>query len=132
MPVFKRVLVGAVFTCFICLPSLSWSGDFNNDGMPDLIWQGDVFDSVAFWLMDPANPGEVLQACSIGAADQDIWDLNMIADMNNDQKDDLVWWNRNTSEIVIWYIDGCGFAIPAVDRGIKHKEVHYEDEKSFE
>ena len=94
MQLFKGILLGTVFTCIVFLSSLSWAGDFNNDGIGDLVWNAGAFDSVALWLMDNNVPGRVLQACTIGVVDPKMWDLGAIDDMNGDNKDDLVWVKR--------------------------------------
>ena len=86
------------------LSGLSWAGDFNDDGMEDLVWHPDTNGGVALWLM---NGGSILQACSLGGVDPNVWNLAFVGDLNGDNKSDLVWNSRVTNSVVVWFINGC-------------------------
>ncbi|NJN29263.1 MAG: hypothetical protein HC824_01410 [Synechococcales cyanobacterium RM1_1_8] len=37
------------------------------------------------------------------------WQLEATGDLNQDGKDDLIWWNRNTGEAAVWFMDRSRF-----------------------
>lgn len=92
-------------------PSADWqvvgTGDFNQDGKPDLVFQNQTSGQIAIWLMNgpyflggnalPQIPGTDFKVCGV-------------ADMDGDGKPDLIFQNRNTGRIVFWFMDGTNFA----------------------
>jgi hypothetical protein len=81
-------------------------GDFNADGKGDILWWNRTTGEVVIWLMDGVNvigggsPGTVPFVSVSG------WQLNGIGDFNADGKSDIVWYNRNTGQVLIWLMNG--------------------------
>jgi hypothetical protein len=77
--------------------------DVNKDGLPDLLFQNQANNNIAYWAFDSAHylGGAALQ--SPISAD---WKLIDSADMNGDDKADLIYQNATTGQVVIWYMDG--------------------------
>ncbi|HLP58063.1 MAG TPA: FG-GAP-like repeat-containing protein [Candidatus Deferrimicrobium sp.] len=88
-------------------PDINWqlcgTGDFNNDGKTDLVWQNTTNGCNAVWYMDG------LKKTGIGWLPTEIdlnWKLCGTGDFNNDGKIDIVWQNLNNGQNTIWYMDG--------------------------
>jgi hypothetical protein len=83
--------------------NLKGSGDLNQDGKPDLIFQSNAGD-LAFWLMDGAfnfgfgwlNPNKV----------DPIWQIVSVRDMNNDSHPDIIWQHSTTGQVLCWFMNG--------------------------
>ncbi len=84
--------------------TLQKMGDFDGDGQQDLCWRTET-GQVAIWLMDGKNvkPGgaKVLDY-AVGFE----WQLQLSADLNKDNKSDLIWRNKDTGLVVIWRMNG--------------------------
>jgi hypothetical protein len=85
-------------------------GDFNGDGVPDLVWQNDTTRQVTVnyyggsggatltgwnWLNTTGSPG---------------WRVVAAADFNGDGVPDLVWLNDTTRQVTVNYYGGTGGA----------------------
>lgn len=88
--------------------SLDWQiiavKDLNSDGRADLVWRNNTTGDVAYWTFK-AN----LQFDS--TFDQRVsrvpleWQIVNVADVNGDNKADLLWRNSRTGEFGIWLTD---------------------------
>jgi hypothetical protein len=88
---------------------LNWkiagTGDFNGDGQTDLIWQHQADGRLAIWRMrgrtvmsaDPLSPGQL--------ADVN-WKVRGVADINGDDKPDLLWQHVVSGDVAVWLMDG--------------------------
>jgi len=89
-------------------PGMNWavagSGDFSGTGKTDLVLQATDTGDLIYWRLDgpnqidvqyftPRNPGLY-------------WDVVSAADINRDGSPDLVFQNRLTGDIFIWYMHG--------------------------
>ena len=79
------------------------SGDFNQDGHPDLVWQHDtgwlgvwLFNGTTFLGGFDMSPGQVNPQ----------WRIAGVADLNADGKSDLLWRNSATGELGAWLMNG--------------------------
>ena len=91
--------------------SLTWSvagtGDFNGDGLGDLLWRNTSGDT-AIWLMNGAT---VTSAAGLGNPPT-TWSIVGTGDFNGDGKADLLW--RDTSgDTAIWFMNGTTVASSA-------------------
>lgn len=77
------------------------SGDFNEDGHADLVWQHDD-GRAAVWTMNGTTQlrGEVLdlEPAPFLSPHPD-WRIRAVADLNGDGRPDIVWQNRTTGAI---------------------------------
>ena len=90
--------------------SIVGSGDFNRDGMADLVWHNQSTGETQVWFMDRAS--------RIGRATVDAnrdggghlvglpWRIVGTKDFDGDGKVDIVWHNESTAETQVWYLDG--------------------------
>jgi len=80
-------------------------GDFNNDKVLDILFQADD-GTLAVWqmmknynlnlatLLTPSNPGDVN------------WRAMGTIDLNGDSKPDILFQNRSTGDVSVWYMNG--------------------------
>jgi hypothetical protein len=85
-------------------PGPSWhligSGDFNGDGMSDLLWQNND-GTPAVWLMNGTAPTSGVALPNPGPA----WHNIGAEDVNGDRRADIVWQN-NDGTPAIWLMNG--------------------------
>jgi autotransporter-associated beta strand protein len=80
-----------------------WAGDFNGDGIADLLWWDPSTNQLSIWFM---NNGQVANVSATGEAlDINEWLLIATADLNGDGACDLLWWKPETGETIAWYLD---------------------------
>lgn len=78
------------------------AGDFNGDGIMDLLWWDPDTGQLSIWYM---NGGAVQSVSSPGdGMDPGQWLLVNTGDFNSDGIDDLLWWNPETGVAQIWYL----------------------------
>lgn len=84
------------------------AGDFNGDGVMDLLWWNPNNNQLSIWFM---NNGQVASVSAPGEAlDINEWLLIATADFNGDGVCDLLWWNPENGEALAWYLDKTKFA----------------------
>ncbi|MFH2126841.1 MAG: VCBS repeat-containing protein, partial [Pseudomonadota bacterium] len=77
-------------------------GDFNGDGVVDLLWWEADGNQLKTWFM---NGGEVQSVSAPGEAlDIGQWLLINTGDFNNDGVCDLLWWNPESGLAQVWYL----------------------------
>jgi len=81
------------------------SGDFNNDGFPDLAWRNTATGENALWFM---RYGEIAASTFIPPVADQQWTVGGSTDFNGDGNDDLVWRNAQTGQNAIWFLNGSG------------------------
>ncbi len=107
---------------------LAATGDFNNDGQPDLVWRNTSTQKLAIWtLLDTTYAGTI-----IPSPDQAVdgnWSIVAALDLGPgagpDGIRDLLWYNSSSGKIVYWTMQfsasstvcqGQGLASPCVYR----------------
>jgi hypothetical protein len=68
-------------------------GDFNGDGISDILWQNTVDGSFVMWLMH-GNSHTDIQYPSQGNA----WSITGVADLDHTSLADILWQNEVTGE----------------------------------
>jgi hypothetical protein len=89
--------------------SFSGVGDFNGDGLSDIVWQigtGTGPTSIAIWTLTArscpgTNPVCVQQGVSLGSATAG-YEVNAVADVNGDNVSDLIFRHAATGDIYTW------------------------------
>jgi hypothetical protein len=105
------LMSGANFSSEITLPAtsddLGWqmvgSGDFDQDGNPDIVWQNQNTGQNAVWFMK----GTIQTAATLLQSAGDMnWKLVGVADFNGDGLPDLLWQNLVTAQNAVWLMRG--------------------------
>ena len=81
------------------------TGDFDGDGIGDLLWRGPD-GAVVVWLL---NTDGSMRASSYTPVSTD-WVFQGIARFNGDNKSDVLWRNFNTGKLVTWMMNGASIA----------------------
>jgi len=82
--------------------------DLNADGQPDLLFRN-MSSGLAFAWNTGFSAGTLSLTTStapIFGIDPTIWEIVQVADWNADGKPDLVFRNKNTGLVFVWYMDG--------------------------
>jgi hypothetical protein len=89
---------------------IAGEGDFNGDGHPDLFWQNGAGGAASIWFMNGltmtssplvSSPNGV----GVNVLDTTQWRVGGVGLFNNDRTADLLWWNRESGELFIWYMN---------------------------
>ncbi len=84
------------------------AGDFNGDGIMDLLWWDPATGQLSIWYM---SHGAVQSVGSPGAGlDISQWLLINTGDFNNDGICDLLWWNPESGVAQAWYMSASASA----------------------
>ncbi|MGA2601153.1 MAG: VCBS repeat-containing protein [Bryobacteraceae bacterium] len=88
------------------------AGDFNRDGVPDLVWQNDTTGQVILHYY--GGPGgavyENWAPLNNNAAAPAGWTIKAVSDVNGDGVPDLLWQNTTTHQVTVNYYGGAGGA----------------------
>ncbi len=83
---------------------LQASGNFNGDASSDLVWRNQRTGQNLVWLMNGTSPQQAIALPSVTDTD---WEIRGVGDFDQDsQWDDLLWYDRQTGERLIWYLSG--------------------------
>jgi len=86
------------------------AADFNQDGVPDLVWQNDSTRAVRVHYY--GGTGGAVQGVS-ATLDPGVlgWRVAAAADFNGDNVPDLVWQDDSTGQVTVHYYGGSGGAV---------------------
>jgi plastocyanin len=108
-------LVSGTFTTPSALSDVRWkavgTGDFNNDGRPDILWRHEASGENVVWFMN----GSVLTSGTFltPSALTDVrWKMAGTGDFDLDGKVDILWRHVTSGENVVWFMNGT-----VLDRG---------------
>jgi uncharacterized repeat protein (TIGR01451 family) len=83
-------------------------GDFDGNGVPDLVWQNTTTRQVCVHYYGGAG-GAVTSGWSwLASTGTPGWTVVAVADFNGDGHPDLVWENDTTNQVVVHYYGGAG------------------------
>jgi hypothetical protein len=83
---------------------IAGTGDFNSDGVPDVVWQDPVTGATQIWYLGGAQ-GNVVQS-AVNLANSNSWKLAAIADFNGDGHPDVVWQDPVSGAAAVWFLGG--------------------------
>ncbi len=78
------------------------SADFNQDGIPDLVWQLPSTGAVQITFMGGSNGAATLSTTQVIASNT--WYVVAAADFNSDGIPDLVWQQPSAATVQYWYM----------------------------
>ena len=81
------------------------TGDFNDDGRPDLVWQNQTTGQILVWFLNGTTRSSVSSFNPSQPPDAN-WRMVGTGDFNGDSKPDLVWQNQATGQIGVWFLNG--------------------------
>jgi len=88
-------------------PDQNWqiagAGDFNNDGMQDIVWRNYSTGQNVVWLMSNTTK---TGAVNLQTVSDVRWRIESVNDFNSDNQYDLLWRNYGTGEIAMWLMNG--------------------------
>jgi V8-like Glu-specific endopeptidase len=97
------------------------TGDFNYDGMMDLLWHNTVSGEVDYWQLDRAGRVKASSRLTWQAAASTGWKVVGTGDYNGDNKMDVLWHHPSSGSISAWFLNGpivtgtSGLASPVAD-----------------
>lgn len=83
---------------------LSGQGDFNLDGMADILWYNPTTNRITVWLMRGTEPFE--KGREIPGPSGNGWICVPASDFNFDGMADVLWYNPTTNRMSVWLMHG--------------------------
>jgi len=83
--------------------------DFDDDGVPDILWRNPSTGSNALWYMQ-SNGTSIKSAAGVPSCGTS-WEAGGVADFDADGVPDILWRNPATGSNALWYMDSDGTAI---------------------
>ncbi|MBQ9336417.1 MAG: hypothetical protein IJS14_03850, partial [Lentisphaeria bacterium] len=102
--------------------SLVGIGDFNADGVSDILWRNMEVGEVGTWLGD-GNFGVTWQSMAGAAIGE--WEIAGIGDFNGDATDDVLWYNTQSGLMLNWQVQNGQYAADAVIAGASVDEWRF-------
>jgi hypothetical protein len=81
---------------------LKGTGDFDRDGLEELVWYNRITGQVIAWEPGSSNTG--IKQKSLPMIKDKNWDIMAIADLNYDEYPDMILQNRVTGAVKINYM----------------------------
>jgi len=79
-------------------------GDFNGDGVPDILWRDLTSGTVAIWFLN--SSGQVGSSGTVGAVSTGTtWAINETGDYDGNGKSDILWVD-GSGNVAIWFMNG--------------------------
>jgi 5-hydroxyisourate hydrolase-like protein (transthyretin family) len=79
------------------------TGDFNHDGIADLVWRNQDTGQNAIWQMNSTDVETGYYLTSVADSN---WQIAGIADFDGDGSPDLLWRNAQASKVGFWQMKG--------------------------
>ena len=77
-------------------------GDFNGDGVADILWRDSTSGTVAIWFL---NAGGAIQSTSAVGTVPATWAIQQTGDYNGDGMSDILWVD-GSGNVAIWFMNG--------------------------
>jgi 6-phosphogluconolactonase len=103
------ISTGGAFTFGVTTGRDFTRGDFNGDGLTDVLWRRDGSGENVAWFMD----GVILTAGSFldpAALADTNWKMVGTHDFNGDRQTDILWRHELSGQNVVWYMNGASLA----------------------
>ena len=86
------------------------AGDFNGDGVPDIVWQNDTTNQVVVHYFGGSMGATFTGWNFLNSQGIPGWHVVAVADFNGDGVPDLVWMSDTTHQVTVHYYTGAGGA----------------------
>jgi len=81
-------------------------GDFDGDGVSDVLLGNRATGSIVVWLMNPNGTRRAVG--EVAVLDLGIWQFAAAGDLNGDMRTDVVWRNLSSGDVYVWMMNGIG------------------------
>lgn len=103
------------------------SGDFNQDGWTDLLWQHNTVPSASVWFMQGTRQIGGAGISTAGIGDMN-WRIRALVDLNLDGNQDFIWQHATLGSVAAWLMNGTsvtdgGFLTPKAAGDLSWKVV---------
>ncbi len=98
----KVILIGSPW-------SIAAATDMNADGKTDLVWYNSITGKTQIWFMNGRQITNRETAVDESGNEIPIgtpWRIAGASDINGDRTSDLVWYNTQTNETQVWFMNG--------------------------
>jgi hypothetical protein len=89
--------------------SIVGAGDFNKNGLADILWHNSSTQETKIWFMDVFTIDSRANVVA-GDGGADIvgppWSIVGVSDFDNNGGADILWYNSSNNQIQIWFMDG--------------------------
>jgi len=86
-------------------------GDFNGDGVPDILWRDSTAGTVAIWLLN--SGGTVQSTATVNVVPtSSTWAINETGDYDGNGMSDILWVD-GSGNVAIWFMNGATIASTA-------------------
>ncbi len=85
-------------------------GDFDGDGMGDILWYDESQHRIAVWL--ERGTGIFEPGPELPGPPGDGWTVPTIGDFDGDGMGDILWFNTRTHRIAVWLMAGADLLAP--------------------
>jgi len=86
-------------------------GDFNGDGVMDILWRDNNTGTVAIWFLN--SSGNIQSTASVGAVPiATTWTIAEIGDFDGNGMSDILWID-GTGNVSVWFMNGATIASTA-------------------
>lgn len=89
-------------------PPLNWrmiaTADFDRNGWADLLWRNTLSQQLVIWTMNQTNWTGTIVPTPSQAANAN-WQVVAALDYSGDALVDLLWYNADSGNIVLWFMD---------------------------
>jgi len=82
------------------------AGDFNGDGVPDLVWQNDTTNQVTVNYFGGSGGATLIGWNYLYPQGIPGWHVVAVADFNSDAVPDVVWMKDDTHQVTVHYFSG--------------------------
>ena len=89
--------------------ALVGTGDFAGNGATSLVLQSRTTNQIAYWYTSDANLATISGGQFVNTTPPLDWKVIGVGDFNGDGKSDLVFQNRTTRQVAIWFMNGAAY-----------------------
>ncbi len=79
--------------------------DFDGDGEADVLWRNQQTGDLRVWLIKGMKVAGVRNVAPARVPDRH-WRIVRVADLDEDGHPDILWHNRDTGDLLVWYMNG--------------------------